>query len=306
MSAAIDILVIGDKDKVSLAIHHLAQVSFKNPTQWHYSSLGGLGKINPDSYDFFVVLINMNQQIPVASLENISSKKVCVLIEVANPSQLLVLSQKFRWFTESWSGKNYQELISAIALFFNEEEHGNEKNQSYNLNKVSQISDFVTQRLNNFQVNFLEFFLVDGSIGSLVCIGGNIVDCCYLKSRGLKALSSILTNKVKTIKTLADYNWDKKTTIEDLNVNNFPSFCNKTISRHESVKALKPPENIFMKINSNKLRDVDVLSPAEFKVLIEMDGSTLASDVYNNCTMLNYIITEKLISLRKQSILTVI
>lgn len=74
----------------------------------------------------------------------------------------------------------------------------------------------------------------------------------------------------------------------------------KCLHQHFQSKKLRPAENLKLVINAEVIVSKEELTPTEFDVLSTITEWCLVSDIYKNSTLMDYDITNALVSLRKK------
>lgn len=80
----------------------------------------------------------------------------------------------------------------------------------------------------------------------------------------------------------------------------------EAISEYKLSKENRPPDHIKLMIKPEFLTVGDKVTPEEFKLLTTISDYNLVRDIYKNCDLLDYEITNALVSLRKKNGLVVI
>lgn len=78
------------------------------------------------------------------------------------------------------------------------------------------------------------------------------------------------------------------------------------IENFKESKPNRPPGHIKILIKPEFLVDGDSVSGNEYELLCTMSDYNLVKDIYKNCKLLDYEITNALVSLRKKNALTVV
>lgn len=80
----------------------------------------------------------------------------------------------------------------------------------------------------------------------------------------------------------------------------------EVISAYKLSRDKRPPDNIKLMIKPEFIKDGDKVTPEEFRLLTTISDYNLVKDIYKNCDLLDYEITNALVSLRKKDGLVVI
>jgi hypothetical protein len=78
------------------------------------------------------------------------------------------------------------------------------------------------------------------------------------------------------------------------------------IENFKQSKSQRPPDNLKILIKPEFLAQGEVVTGAEFDLLCTLSDYNLVEQVYKNCKLLDYEITNALVSLRKKNALTVV
>lgn len=78
------------------------------------------------------------------------------------------------------------------------------------------------------------------------------------------------------------------------------------IEKFKESKSNKPPGHLKILIKPAFMADGEEVNGEEFELLCTLSDYNLVSDVYQNCKLLDYEITNALVSLRKKNALTVV
>lgn len=81
---------------------------------------------------------------------------------------------------------------------------------------------------------------------------------------------------------------------------------NDIIKKYQDAKEQKPPENLKLIIEPSFIANSTNISSEEFSLLCTMSDYNRVYEIYNNCDLLDYEITNALVSLRKKHAIKVI
>lgn len=177
-----------------------------------------------------------------------------------------------------------------------------------NIDKVIEvIEDQVTVKFTG-KINVLNEETKQG-LGFLVLHEGDIVSAQYLKSRGLKAYYSIFVDMADShpLEFIVE-----PEVIEDYERNIHYPFSVLTtrlhliLKKYESAKKNRPPGKVKLLINSDFLGEGDDVTSNEYDVLLTISDYNRVDDIYENCALLDFEITDALVSLRKKNAIKVV
>lgn len=80
----------------------------------------------------------------------------------------------------------------------------------------------------------------------------------------------------------------------------------EVISEYQLSKENRPPDHLKLMAKPDFIKSGDTVSPTEFKLLTTLSDYNQVADIYKNCDLLDYEITNALVSLRKKNGLVVI
>ena len=157
-------------------------------------------------------------------------------------------------------------------------------------------------RLNILSKDTKQFF------ASVLQREGVIVNAFYGKLSGKKALAAILieskTNKNIVVVSEPELIETKEIQFE-MNEYEFFKFKNDYYEKFESLNKLKPSPELNLSLNGLNLDVYTPLSTDEFSVMKAICDNSKVSEIYKNCSMLDFDVTKSLISLRKKGIILV-
>ena len=146
-------------------------------------------------------------------------------------------------------------------------------------------------------------------LGELIILDGKLIHVNYKDVIGEKSFVNICTDLelnipiefivepelVGKIKASISLEWsDLKSHIQEI------------LTEIKNSLALKPPMHVKLMAKPEIISANLDITTAEFKVLCTMSDYHLVQDIYKNCPLLDYEITNALVSLRKKNALTVI
>jgi len=145
--------------------------------------------------------------------------------------------------------------------------------------------------------------------GSLILLDGDVVDCTYKGSIGLKGFFNLCVDEFDNhdLKYIVEPELidSKKKTIH------YPYSVLKrkiaeTVEKYRDSKSNKPPENLKILIQPEFIDQGEKVDSNEFDLLSTISDFNRVSDIYKNCNLLDFEITNALVSLRKKKALKVI
>jgi len=92
---------------------------------------------------------------------------------------------------------------------------------------------------------------------------------------------------------------------EVLNHENFTMKLSKKFAHYLSSKKLKPPGNLKLLIDPEIIVNNDQITPEEFDVLALLSEWCLVSDIYKYSKLMDYEVTDALVTLRKKKAIKV-
>ncbi len=92
----------------------------------------------------------------------------------------------------------------------------------------------------------------------------------------------------------------------DLHFNEVKSIAEKQYSSFLAAKKFRPPANLKLLINSEIIVNDEQITPEEFAVLSVITEFSRVDDVYQNCKLLEFEITNALVGLRKKRAIKVV
>lgn len=158
------------------------------------------------------------------------------------------------------------------------------------------------------KVNVLDSFTKQ-LYGSIGIYEGEIVHCVFQGVVGLKAFYNIVIEEYENDK----FNYIVEPELIDQTKKNiyysFGHLKNKVsevFQNYEKSKALRPPENIKLVINSSFVSAGDEVTAQEYDLLGTISDFSKVEEIYKNSSLLDYEITNALVSLRKKQAIKVI
>lgn len=148
-------------------------------------------------------------------------------------------------------------------------------------------------------------------LGDVILLDGNIHASRYKGAEGLKAFFNLCVDEFEQ----SDLTYIVEPELVDSRKKqiHYPYGILKrkikdVIENYKASKALKPPAHIKVLINPDFINNEngENVTGEEFELLKTLSDYNLVSDFYKNCKLLDYEITNALVSLRKKNALKVI
>lgn len=146
-------------------------------------------------------------------------------------------------------------------------------------------------------------------LGEVVLRDGEIWRCSFKGTIGLKAFFNIV---------ISDYSGELQDFIvepeiireEDRHIHYpYPVLKKRALEvsvRYAAAARMRPPGHLKLIVRPEFLEEVEDVSEAEFRLLCSLTSWNSVDEVYQNCQLLDYEITESLVSLRKKKALQVV
>lgn len=146
-------------------------------------------------------------------------------------------------------------------------------------------------------------------LGIVLLADGTIVDCNYSGLKGEKALFLALFDDMDH--TPLKFIVEPEVVPEEhknfcLSFEDFKNKSQKLYLKHRESKALKPSMDLRLMLNGDFISIGDDVSDIEFKLMNVLTEYSLVSDIYNNCDLYDFEITQALVSLRKKKAIKVV
>ncbi len=146
-------------------------------------------------------------------------------------------------------------------------------------------------------------------LGLLVFHEGDIVFSQYFKTEGLKAFYSIFVDfsDAKPLSLIVE-----PEIIGDYKRNIHYPFSilrkklEKVLENYKSSQKLKPPGGLKLVISPEFIIAGEEVSSNEYDVLLTLSDFNKVEDIYQNCQLLDFEITDSLVSLRKKNAIKVL
>jgi hypothetical protein len=146
-------------------------------------------------------------------------------------------------------------------------------------------------------------------LGSVVLSDGEIIRVDYKGYEGMKALFSLYLDDLEENMVLLvvepeivegiarNLHYPFKTLMQKLS---------DFMHEYEKNKALRPPNGIKLLANADFLTTGGGINEKEFQVLVTITDYNKIEDIYKHCSLMEYEITQSLITLRQKGALKVI
>ncbi|WP_417336973.1 hypothetical protein [Halobacteriovorax marinus] len=146
-------------------------------------------------------------------------------------------------------------------------------------------------------------------LGIVLIADGVIVDCTYGGLKAEKALYLALFDDMdhtplKFIvepEVVQEEHRNFQLTFEDFKQNSQTLYL-----KHRESKALKPSMDLRLILDGDFISRGSEVSDSEFKLMNVLTEYSLVSDIYNNCDLYDFEITQVLVSLRKKKAIKVV
>lgn len=172
------------------------------------------------------------------------------------------------------------------------------------------FEDFDEQSLVCFTGKLNVLSLQDNKyVGDIIFHEGEIINAHYSVVDGFKALMKlcVLTSEPNIYKSIIEPELiDTKARKIDIPIGNLKRKITEAFDKYKESEKFRPPSKMKL------LPKVDVISfeiditPTEYSVLCTLSDYNLVDDVYNNNELLDYEITQALVTLRKKEIIKVV
>ena len=151
----------------------------------------------------------------------------------------------------------------------------------------------------------------DQLFGVIYQYEGKLIGASFLKQKGKKALFYLIFHDVDstedTYKYIVEPEIIKPTNFMfELSFTEVKSIAEKQFPDFLNAKKLKPPGNLKLLINSDIILNEEFVSPEEFQVLTTLTEFSKANDVYQASNLLEFEVTNALVSLRKKRAIKVL
>ncbi len=146
-------------------------------------------------------------------------------------------------------------------------------------------------------------------LGSIFLKDGKIIDCSYKGSQSLKGFFNLCIDEfdVKNLKYIVE----PEVIDQRLETIHYPYSVLKrkiveVVEKYRSAKEQKPPGNLKILIEPGFIANGEKVDATEFSLLKTLSDVNRVEDVYSKSTLIDYEITNALVSLRKKKALRVL
>lgn len=146
-------------------------------------------------------------------------------------------------------------------------------------------------------------------LGSISMFEGDLINTKYKSVEGIKAFFNLCVDEFENV----ELNYIVEPELIDLNSRSihYPYSVLKrkiaeVIENFRASKQNRPPDHIKILIRPEFVGFGEDITGAEFDLLNTISDYNRVGDIYKNCSLLDYEITNCLVSLRKKNALTVI
>mgnify|MGYP000660462732 CR=1 FL=1 len=147
-------------------------------------------------------------------------------------------------------------------------------------------------------------------LGVIYISDGLVVAAQFAKKTGLKALYSMVIfdmDEIAEFTLVAEPEVVSATDFEfSLKFSEFKSNVEKAYEEHIKAKSLRPPENIHILVNPVFIKNGKKTGANEFLLLKTIAEYSKVEDIYHNCELFDFEVTQALVNLRKICALKVI
>ncbi len=146
-------------------------------------------------------------------------------------------------------------------------------------------------------------------LGSILIVDGEIIDCEYKKIDSLKAFFNLCVDEFE--KEPLAYIVEPELVELSKKTIHYPYSVLKrkiatVVEGYRESKKHRPPEGLKILLDPAFMSDDKKVTDSEFKLMSTITDYNKVSDIYMNCELLDYEITNCLVSLRKKKALKVI
>jgi hypothetical protein len=138
---------------------------------------------------------------------------------------------------------------------------------------------------------------------------GTIVDAQSQSLEGLRALYKMIFTDVESqdfLKFIVEPEILKSENFQlEISLDELKSEASKKFQEYIAAKKLRPPDNVKLVIDPEIIVDANQVSPEEYDVLSLLTEWSKVSDVYKYSNLLEYEITNALVSLRRKKAIRV-
>lgn len=147
-------------------------------------------------------------------------------------------------------------------------------------------------------------------LGVIYIKDGSVVASQFAKKSGLAALYTVIIFDIddrEDFKLVVEPEIVEDSDIEfNLTYSELKKKTEDVYQSHQEATKLRPPENLRIVINPDFIKSGDKPNSIEFKVLKVLTEFSKVGDIYKNCDLFDFEITNSLVNLRKKNALKVL
>lgn len=146
-------------------------------------------------------------------------------------------------------------------------------------------------------------------VGEIVFLDGEIINARHSNVEGFKALMSLcsLSTVEGKYRIVVEPELITKTQQKiEVPLGKLKRKISEYIEQYQSSQKLKPPANMKLLARAEVIESNIEITAQEYSLLCTLSDYNLVEDVYNNNEMLDFEITQALVSLRKKEVIKVI
>lgn len=146
-------------------------------------------------------------------------------------------------------------------------------------------------------------------LGAILMMDGEVVDASF---GGLSGLKAFLNASVAAFEDGRAYKYIvEPELVQGPRKIHYPSTVLRRkvaelVALYKANKGLQPPEHMKLLINPQFVEEGSEVSAEEFQLMCTMADHNRVKDIYKNCELLDYQITNALVSLRKKGAITTV
>lgn len=139
---------------------------------------------------------------------------------------------------------------------------------------------------------------------------GRIINCAATLRTGEKALLDVVFQDVSNSLALKMVVEPEVVTLDegsfDWSVEKLKRRARDVYENYLGSKKLRPPGSLKLVLNPNFIVEGQEVAPNEFDVLSAISDYSRVEDIYNHCPLMEYEVTQALVSLRRKGALKVV
>lgn len=146
-------------------------------------------------------------------------------------------------------------------------------------------------------------------LGVIIVREGDVFRAHYKGVQGLKAFYNIIIETAETLHV--DFIVEPEIVGEEDKQIHYPysvlkNRAQEVLERYSKVAGLRPPPHVKLLAKASILTSEEDIGEAEFQVLCALTEWSKVEDLYRYCPLLDFEITESLVSLRRKNALEVV